>query len=51
MHLWEDHFIPEVVNPETGDPLPEGEVGELVLTAPTKEALPASGTAPGTSPA
>ena len=40
MHLWEDHFIPEVVDPETGDPLPEGEAGELVLTAPTKEALP-----------
>ena len=40
MHLWEDHFVPEVVDPETGEPLPEGEVGELVLTAPTKEALP-----------
>lgn len=40
MHVWEDHFIPEVVNPETGERLPDGEVGELVLTAPTKEALP-----------
>jgi phenylacetate-CoA ligase len=40
MHVWEDHFIPEVVDFETGEPLPEGEVGELVLTAPTKEAFP-----------
>ena len=40
MHVWEDHFIPEVVDPETGDPLPEGEEGELVLSAPTKEAFP-----------
>ena len=40
MHVWEDHFIPEVVDPETGDPLPDGEEGELVLSAPTKEAFP-----------
>ena len=40
MHVWEDHFIPEIIDPETGAPLPEGEVGELVLSAPTKEALP-----------
>ncbi len=40
MHVWEDHFIPEIVDPESGEPLPDGEVGELVLTAPTKEALP-----------
>jgi phenylacetate-CoA ligase len=40
MHVWEDHFIPEVVDPDSGEPLPDGEVGELVLTAPTKEALP-----------
>jgi phenylacetate-CoA ligase len=40
MHVWEDHFIPEVVDPESGERLPDGEVGELVLTAPTKEALP-----------
>jgi phenylacetate-CoA ligase len=40
MHVWEDHFIPEIVHPETGECLPDGEVGELVLTAPTKEALP-----------
>ena len=40
MHVWEDHFIPEIVDPETGERLPNGEVGELVLSAPTKEALP-----------
>jgi phenylacetate-CoA ligase len=40
MHVWEDHFIPEIVAPNSGEPLPDGEVGELVLTAPTKEALP-----------
>ena len=40
MHVWEDHFIPEVVEPQTGDPLPDGEAGELVLSAPTKEAFP-----------
>ncbi len=40
LHIWEDHFYPEVVDPQTGDPLPEGEEGELVLTTLTKEALP-----------
>jgi phenylacetate-CoA ligase len=40
MHVWEDHFIPEIVDPETGERLPDSEVGELVLTAPTKEGLP-----------
>ena len=40
MHVWEDHFIPEIVASNSGEPLPDGEVGELVLTAPTKEALP-----------
>ncbi|QLD86545.1 phenylacetate--CoA ligase [Natronomonas halophila] len=40
LHVWEDHFYPEVVDPETGEPLPEGEEGELVLTSLTKEALP-----------
>ena len=40
MHVCEDHFIPEIVNPKTGEQLPDGEVGELVLTAPTKEAFP-----------
>lgn len=38
--LWEDHFYPEVINPETGEVLPEGETGELVLTCLTKQALP-----------
>ena len=40
LHLWEDHFYPEVIDPETGDVLHEGEEGELVLTTLTKEALP-----------
>ena len=40
MHLAEDHFIPEVVDPSTGGPLPDGEIGELVFTCVTKEALP-----------
>jgi phenylacetate-CoA ligase len=38
--LWEDHFYPEVIDPESGAVLPEGELGELVLTSLTKEALP-----------
>ncbi len=38
--LWEDHFYPEVIDPETGEVLPEGSEGELVLTCLTKEALP-----------
>src|SRR5207248_1071312 len=40
LHLWEDHFYPEVVDPATGAVLPEGSIGELVLTTLTKEALP-----------
>ncbi len=40
LHIWEDHFYPEVVNPETGDPVPDGELGELVFTSLTKEAFP-----------
>ena len=40
LHVWEDHFYPEIVDPETGEPVPEGEEGELVLTTLTKEALP-----------
>ena len=40
LHVWEDHFYPEIVDPETGDPLPAGERGELVFTTLTKEALP-----------
>jgi len=38
--IWEDHFFPEVIDPTTGQVLPEGEAGELVLTSLTKEALP-----------
>ena len=38
--IWEDHFYPEIVNPQTGEVLPEGEKGELVFTTLTKEALP-----------
>jgi phenylacetate-CoA ligase len=38
--LWEDHFYPEIIDPESGAVLPEGEMGELVLTSLTKEALP-----------
>src|SRR5579875_2225383 len=40
LHVWEDHFYPEVVDPVSGEVLPEGEVGELVLTTLTKEATP-----------
>jgi phenylacetate-CoA ligase len=40
MHVFEDHFIPEIIDPQTTEPLPDGEVGELVLTCVTKEALP-----------
>ncbi len=40
LHVWEDHFYPEVVDPETGRPLPDGERGELVLTSLTKQAMP-----------
>jgi phenylacetate-CoA ligase len=38
--VWEDHFYPEVVDPTSGEPLPDGEKGELVFTSLTKEALP-----------
>ncbi len=38
--IWEDHFYPEVVEPDSGEPMPDGEVGELVFTTLTKEALP-----------
>ncbi len=40
MHIFEDHFIPEIINPETGEVLPYGELGELVFTPATKEAMP-----------
>ena len=40
LHVWEDHFYPEVVDPETGAVLPDGEQGELVFTTLTKQAMP-----------
>ncbi|MGA4837987.1 phenylacetate--CoA ligase PaaK [Streptomyces sp. G45] len=40
LHVWEDHFYPEVVDPVTGEVLPDGEPGELVFTSLTKEAMP-----------
>ncbi len=40
MHIAEDHFLPEIINPETLEPLPPGQPGELVLTTLTKETLP-----------
>jgi len=39
-HIWEDHFYPEVIDPATGKVVPDGEVGELVFTTLTKEAMP-----------
>lgn len=38
--IWEDHFYPEIIDPDTGEPVPDGEMGELVFTSLTKEALP-----------
>ncbi|HWI76548.1 MAG TPA: phenylacetate--CoA ligase PaaK [Sphingomicrobium sp.] len=38
--IWEDHFYPEIIDPDTGEPLPDGELGELVFTSLTKEAMP-----------
>ncbi|MRD48304.1 phenylacetate--CoA ligase PaaK [Caenimonas koreensis] len=38
--IWEDHFYPEIIDPDTGELLPDGELGELVFTSLTKEALP-----------
>ena len=40
LHVWEDHFYPEIINPETGEVLSDGEMGELVFTTITKEGLP-----------
>ncbi len=40
LHIWEDHFYPEIINPETGEPVEDGEHGELVFTSLTKEAFP-----------
>ena len=40
MHIWEDYYIVEIVNPDTLEPVPDGEVGELVLTTLKREAMP-----------
>lgn len=40
LHIFEDHFYPEIINPDTGEPLPDGQQGELVLTTLSKEAMP-----------
>jgi phenylacetate-CoA ligase len=40
LHIWEDHFYPEVINPDTGEVLADGELGELVFTSLTKEGFP-----------
>ncbi|MGH7736130.1 MAG: AMP-binding protein, partial [Gemmatimonadales bacterium] len=40
LHIWEDHFYPEVIDPLTGEALPDGEEGELVFTSLTKQAMP-----------
>ena len=40
LHIWEDHFYPEIIDPITGEPLPDGSEGELVFTSLTKEAMP-----------
>jgi len=39
-HIWEDHFLPEIIDPDTGEVLPDGAVGELVLTTLTNQAMP-----------
>ena len=40
LHIWEDHFFPEIIDPQTGEVLPDGELGELVFTSLSKEAFP-----------
>ncbi len=40
LHIWEDHFIAEIIDPATGEVLPQGETGELVITTITKEGIP-----------
>lgn len=40
IHVWEDHYLVEIINPESGQPLPDGEAGEMVITTLTREALP-----------
>jgi phenylacetate-CoA ligase len=40
LHVWEDHFLPEIIDPVTGEVLPDGQQGELVLTSLSKQAMP-----------
>ncbi len=40
LHLWEDAYLAEVIHPDSGDPVPDGQKGELVLTSLTREAMP-----------
>lgn len=40
IHVWEDHYLVEIIDPDTGQPLPDGEAGEMVVTTLTREALP-----------
>ncbi|MHB8708435.1 MAG: phenylacetate--CoA ligase family protein [Desulfuromonadales bacterium] len=40
LHIWEDHFLPEIIDPDSGEVLPEGSCGELVITTITKEGIP-----------
>ncbi len=40
LHIWEDHFLPEIIDPDSGEPLPYGSEGELVITSLTKEGIP-----------
>lgn len=40
LHIWEDHFYPEIIDPDTGEVLPDGALGELVFTSLTKQAMP-----------
>ena len=40
LHVWEDHFYPEIIDPDTGQALPDGQFGELVFTSLTKQAMP-----------
>jgi phenylacetate-CoA ligase len=40
LHIWEDHFYPEIIDPKTGVPVADGEIGELVFTSLSKEAMP-----------
>ena len=40
LHIWEDHFYPEIIDPQTGEVVPDGQIGELVFTSLTKEGMP-----------